>query len=296
MRAGGRADPVDLQRAIDLDRPPRRAASESIRWAYEIEEGNRLQTPPMAIGTGLTSAVLASGSPLRRWHQRRADRSRRRRPGRAGHRVLARGPDQVRRPRSSAILILESTRAATPSARRTSACSRRSRRAWASRSRTRGCSTRRSGCWPTRTSEPPSSPWSTRSARRLSRQLEFDAIIELVGERVRRLFDVRSIFIALHDPATNLISWPYDLDEGEPFHREPRALGEGLTSTVIRTNRSAPGRDGRGAGRGRRDLDRWHRHALLDGRPDHRREPGDRRPRPREPSRRTRSAMPTSAS
>ncbi len=71
----------------------------------------------------------------------------------------------------------------------------------------------------------------------LSRQLEFDAIIELVGERVRQLFDVRSIFIAMHDPATNLISWPYDLDEGEKFHREPRELGEGMTSTVIRTNR-----------------------------------------------------------
>ena len=36
----------------------------------------------------------------------------------------------------------------------------------------------------------------------LSWQPEFDAIIELVGERVRQLFDVRSIFIALHDPAT----------------------------------------------------------------------------------------------
>ena len=71
----------------------------------------------------------------------------------------------------------------------------------------------------------------------LSRQLEFDAIIQLVGERVRQLFDVRSIFIALHDPTTNLISWPYDLDEGVPFRRDPYPLGAGMTSTVIRSNR-----------------------------------------------------------
>ena len=71
----------------------------------------------------------------------------------------------------------------------------------------------------------------------LSRQLEFDAIIELVGERVRALFDSQSIFIALHDPITNLITFPYDLDEGEPFHRDPRPLGPGLTSTVITTGR-----------------------------------------------------------
>ena len=72
----------------------------------------------------------------------------------------------------------------------------------------------------------------------LAEQLEFQAIIELVGERVRQLFDVRSIFIAIHDPVTNLISWPYDVDEGEPFTRDPRPLGPGLTSRVINERRS----------------------------------------------------------
>ncbi|HEV7809278.1 MAG TPA: GAF domain-containing protein, partial [Candidatus Limnocylindrales bacterium] len=74
--------------------------------------------------------------------------------------------------------------------------------------------------------------------RALANQLEFEAIIQLVGDRVRDLFEARSIFIALHDPATNLISWPYDLDEGEPFHRDPRPLGEGMTSTVLTTGRA----------------------------------------------------------
>jgi GAF domain-containing protein/CheY-like chemotaxis protein len=71
----------------------------------------------------------------------------------------------------------------------------------------------------------------------LAEQLDFAAIIELVGERVRGLFSAGSIFIALHDPATNLISWPYDIDEGERFHRDPRPLGPGLTSAVITSAR-----------------------------------------------------------
>jgi GAF domain-containing protein/DNA-binding response OmpR family regulator len=69
--------------------------------------------------------------------------------------------------------------------------------------------------------------------RALAEQLDFQAIIELVGQRVSELFDARSIFIALHDPVTNLISWPYDMDEGERFHRDQYELGAGMTSRVI---------------------------------------------------------------
>ena len=71
----------------------------------------------------------------------------------------------------------------------------------------------------------------------LAEQLDFDAIIQLVGERVRAIFDARSLFIALHDQTTNLISWPYDIDEGEPFHRVPVPLGPGMTSQVITSQR-----------------------------------------------------------
>ena len=71
----------------------------------------------------------------------------------------------------------------------------------------------------------------------LAKQLDFAAIIELVGERVRSIFDARSIFIAVYDEATNTITWPYDIDEGERFERGTRDLGPGITSTVIRTGR-----------------------------------------------------------
>ncbi len=74
--------------------------------------------------------------------------------------------------------------------------------------------------------------------RALAEQLEFGAIIELVGERIGRIFSTGSLFIALHDPATDLLSFPYDMDEGERFDRGLIRLGPGLTSTVLRTGRS----------------------------------------------------------
>jgi len=71
----------------------------------------------------------------------------------------------------------------------------------------------------------------------LAKQLDFAAIIELVGERVRAIFQVESLFIALYDAATNLIQWPYDIDEGARFDRGIRELGPGITSTIIRSGR-----------------------------------------------------------
>ncbi|MEA2606093.1 MAG: hypothetical protein QOI00_850, partial [Chloroflexota bacterium] len=72
----------------------------------------------------------------------------------------------------------------------------------------------------------------------LAEQLEFGAIIELVGDRVAAIFDCRSLFIALHDPASDTLTFPYDLDEGQPFDRGVIKLGPGLTSTVLRTGKS----------------------------------------------------------
>ncbi|HMJ79913.1 MAG TPA: GAF domain-containing protein, partial [Candidatus Dormibacteraeota bacterium] len=69
----------------------------------------------------------------------------------------------------------------------------------------------------------------------LARQLDFEAITELVGERIRSIFETRSVSIALYDEATNLISWPYEIDEGTRAHTAPFQLGPGLTSIVIRS-------------------------------------------------------------
>ena len=72
----------------------------------------------------------------------------------------------------------------------------------------------------------------------LARQLEFQAIIDLVGERVGTIFESRSLFIALHDPERDILTFPYDQDEGQPFERGEFKVGSGLTSTVLRSGRS----------------------------------------------------------
>jgi GAF domain-containing protein len=71
----------------------------------------------------------------------------------------------------------------------------------------------------------------------LAEQLEFGAIIELVGERVRSIFTAASLFIGLYEPETDLIRFPYEIANGERYHTPPLALGEGITSIVIRTRR-----------------------------------------------------------
>src|SRR6476659_10190335 len=48
----------------------------------------------------------------------------------------------------------------------------------------------------------------------LARQLDFDAIIEIVGERVRQIFESRAMSIAMYDEQTNEIAFLYDIDEG----------------------------------------------------------------------------------
>jgi GAF domain-containing protein len=72
----------------------------------------------------------------------------------------------------------------------------------------------------------------------LARQLDFQAVVELVGERVRHIFEASSLFIALHDETADEIRFPYEITEGERFHTEPMKLGEGLTSQVIRSRKA----------------------------------------------------------
>ncbi len=59
----------------------------------------------------------------------------------------------------------------------------------------------------------------------LARQLEFEAIIDLVGEQVRSIFDPHAMFIALYDATTNLVDFPYATDDGERLDRTPVEMG-----------------------------------------------------------------------
>jgi GAF domain-containing protein/CheY-like chemotaxis protein len=71
----------------------------------------------------------------------------------------------------------------------------------------------------------------------LAKQLDFQSIIELIGERIRSIFRVQTGMIVLWDPKTNVIASPYVIDQGEPSHWPERELGPGLTSEVITTRR-----------------------------------------------------------
>lgn len=73
-----------------------------------------------------------------------------------------------------------------------------------------------------------------RISQALASQLEVSAVIDLVGERLREIFDAQYIYIALHDSLTNLIYFPYfwQMDHREPAE-EPLPLGQGLTSRIL---------------------------------------------------------------
>ncbi len=78
-------------------------------------------------------------------------------------------------------------------------------------------------------------------SRAISAKLDFQAVIEIVGEQVREVFDAQVIFIALYDPQTNTTSFPYGYGRiGNRMQRavlpEPRPLA-GFTGEVIRTRK-----------------------------------------------------------
>jgi len=75
----------------------------------------------------------------------------------------------------------------------------------------------------------------------LAKQLDFGEICELVGERVRAIFRAPSVSIGVYDSATTIISWPYELDNGVRIQSDPFALGPGLTTRVISTQRPLRG-------------------------------------------------------
>src|SRR5207249_9973894 len=69
----------------------------------------------------------------------------------------------------------------------------------------------------------------------LAAQLDFRAIIALVGDKIAEIFDTGYLCMAFHDKATNLVTMPYYLEHGERFPVEPYPLGIGLTGEVLRT-------------------------------------------------------------
>jgi signal transduction histidine kinase/CheY-like chemotaxis protein len=69
----------------------------------------------------------------------------------------------------------------------------------------------------------------------LGRQLDLDAITELVGERIHGVFPGYDMFVGLYDREAELIAFPYEIADDQRYHSDPIPFGRGLTSEVIRT-------------------------------------------------------------
>src|SRR5574341_1427296 len=69
----------------------------------------------------------------------------------------------------------------------------------------------------------------------LASQLELNALIKLVGEKMRETFDAQVVYIALLNRETNQIDFPYYDDQGRPRTGPPLVFGQGLTSKIIQS-------------------------------------------------------------
>ena len=67
----------------------------------------------------------------------------------------------------------------------------------------------------------------------LAGHLELDALVELVGERVRETFDVDITYVALHDESFGRVAFPYYYEAGERRDEPSIEFGEGLTSRIL---------------------------------------------------------------
>ena len=71
----------------------------------------------------------------------------------------------------------------------------------------------------------------------LASQLDFQSIIELVGDEIAAILKKEDLSISLYDPRTKIITTPYFLEHGDRFTVEPFTIGDRMsfTADVIRT-------------------------------------------------------------
>lgn len=75
-------------------------------------------------------------------------------------------------------------------------------------------------------------------SQEMSKTLDIDQLIRIVGDKIRNIFRARSALIMLLDRKTQMIRVPYEYDEDEGGYInfvEPFPLGTGLSSKVIKT-------------------------------------------------------------
>ncbi len=66
-------------------------------------------------------------------------------------------------------------------------------------------------------------------SRALVSQLEFDALMKLVGEQMRETFKADIVYLAIHNKETDMLHFPYYYGDNP----EPRPFGNGITEKII---------------------------------------------------------------
>jgi PAS domain S-box-containing protein len=69
-------------------------------------------------------------------------------------------------------------------------------------------------------------------------QLKLEALIELVGENVRQIFNAHSVYVALYERAQNVLRFLYDFDQGRRLERVTLPLGDTLASRMIESRQA----------------------------------------------------------
>jgi GAF domain-containing protein/DNA-binding response OmpR family regulator len=72
-------------------------------------------------------------------------------------------------------------------------------------------------------------------SQQLGSNLELSSLIELVGEQIRTVFKADLAYVALLEPTSGMIHFPYQYGESE---YKPLKYGEGLTSKIIETGKA----------------------------------------------------------
>ena len=70
-------------------------------------------------------------------------------------------------------------------------------------------------------------------SRAMVSQLELDALIDLVGEQMKKTFKADIVYIALYDRDKDTIFFPYEYGD----KNEPRKFGDGFTERIITSNK-----------------------------------------------------------
>ena len=73
--------------------------------------------------------------------------------------------------------------------------------------------------------------------RAIGSTLELEQVLQRIYEQVSLLMDTTNFYIALHEPGTDLVSFPLAYEHGQPQTWKTRRQGQGLTEHVIATAR-----------------------------------------------------------